>query len=260
MKTTSIRTMKQVFSKLRRHAKTDYRLLILCNLIANLLVSAFSFLIWSSTVQKTFPPGGDSMKQVMMVFCIAIFGCLVFTVYAAMLFFRYKSREIGVFMALGTGKRSLAGQLFRELFASMAFPALTGIILGPLFTLGIWQIFRLFLSDKEGTVAMSNRQVYEDLTRLGAGNEFRFRSVREQLSKICSLPTILGMTAITLFFLMILFANDGRISLSEGTGVGVCVLIMMFFGAGIFLFYLRTLKVVCRMLGISAKSVSEKRL
>lgn len=110
------------------------------------------------------------------------------------------------------------------------------------------------------TVAMSNRQVYEDLTRLGAGNEFRFRSVREQLSKICSLPTILGMTAITLFFLMILFANDGRISLSEGTGVGVCVLIMMFFGAGIFLFYRRTLKVVCRMLGISTKSVSEKRL
>ena len=714
MKTTSIRTMKQVFSKLRRHAKTDYRLLILCNFIANLLVSAFSFLIWSSTVQETFPPGGDSMKQVMMVFCIAIFGCLVFTVYAAMLFFRCKSREIGVFMALGAGKRSLAGQLFRELFASMAFPALTGIILGPLFTLGIWQIFRLFLPDKEGTmlsftpysliicaaflaaslllcfffavhflsrtnildvvneqrksepirdvrswylpagiflivfgavagyghpyffeavfgifapawtnllylpifpgiyliilflvirgkgsrkhpyrkiisrsmlkfqgrqtvnnmlimtllvagacfamfyvpitasgnllatnawekdfsmrlradqdmpafeeieqlageyrltvehwaetplsvlgkdgtgqdidengkyiyyyqeviadctvipasgyealtgehidiprgtydecvdrdspygpdtettlltnmatgealdvsfgdvhyshtlsgltvlndedfarisegldsawqetfvqfnvaapygdadeyrfsqalwerivsassgagmdssfysravktycdergetywadndpttsvhftqedsdtfqfwslwkykpyfrvmeqnnlfmnmailfltflfmaivcytavliisytrsltVALSNRQVYEDLTRLGAGNEFRFRSVREQLSKICSLPTILGMTAITLFFLMILFANDGRISLSEGTGVGVCVLIMMFFGAGIFLFYRRTLKVVCRMLGISTKSIPEKK-
>ena len=152
MKTTSIRTMKQIFSKLRRHAKTDYRLLILCNFIANLLVSAFSFLIWSSTVQKTFPPGGDSMKQVMMVFCIAIFGCLVFTVYAALLFFRYKSREIGIFMALGAGKRSLAGQLFRELFASMSVPALTGIVLGPLFTLGIWQIFRLFLPDKEGTV------------------------------------------------------------------------------------------------------------
>lgn len=63
------------------------------------------------------------------------------------------------------------------------------------------------------TLALSNRQVYEDLTRLGAGIEFRFRSVREQLSKIFFLPTILGMTAITLFFLMILFANDGRISL-----------------------------------------------
>ena len=92
------------------------------------------------------------MKQVMMVFCIAILGCLVFTVYAAMLFFRYKSREIGVFLALGAGKRSLAGQIFRELFASMAVPALTGIALGPLFTLGIWQIFRLFLPDKESTV------------------------------------------------------------------------------------------------------------
>lgn len=83
--------------------------------------------------------------------------------------------------------------------------------------------------------------------------------MREQLSKIFFLPTILGMTAITLFFLMILFANDGRISLSEGTGVVVCVLIMMVFGAGIFLFYRRTLKVVCRMLGINAKSVPEKK-
>ena len=100
------------------------------------------------------------------------------------------------------------------------------------------------------TVAMSNRQVYEDLTRLGAGNEFRFRSVREQLSKICSLPTILGMTAITLFFLMILFANDGRISLSEGVGMGLCLVIMLILGTILFLFYRRTLKVVCRMLGI----------
>lgn len=100
------------------------------------------------------------------------------------------------------------------------------------------------------TVALSNRQVYEDLIRLGAGNEFRFRSVRQQLAKIYSVPTILGMTAIALFFLMILFANDGRISLSEGVGMGVCLVIMLILGAIIFLFYQRTLKVVCRMLGI----------
>ena len=100
------------------------------------------------------------------------------------------------------------------------------------------------------TVALSNRQVYEDLTRLGAGNEFRFRSVRQQLAKIYSVPTILGMTAIALFFLMILFANDGRISLSEGVGMGACLVIMLILGAIIFLFYQRTLKVVCRMLGI----------
>lgn len=105
------------------------------------------------------------------------------------------------------------------------------------------------------TVALSNRQVYEDLIRLGAGNEFRFRSVRQQLSKIYSLPTILGMAAITLFFLMILFANDGRISLSEGTGLGVCLVIMLILGAVIFLFYRRTLKTVCRMLGIRTPRV-----
>ena len=105
------------------------------------------------------------------------------------------------------------------------------------------------------TVALSNRQVYEDLIHLGAGNEFRFRSVRQQLSKIYSLPTILGMTAITLFFLMILFANDGRISLSEGVGMGVCMVIMLILGAIIFLFYRRTLKTVCRMLDIRTSRV-----
>ena len=74
--------------------------------------------------------------------------------------------------------------------------------------------------------------------------------MRQQLAKIYSVPTILGMTAITLFFLMILFANDGRISLSEGVGMGLCLVIMLILGTILFLFYRRTLKVVCRMLGI----------
>lgn len=63
------------------------------------------------------------------------------------------------------------------------------------------------------------------------------------------------MTAITLFFLMILFANDGRISLSEGIGMGVCMVIMLILGAIIFLFYRRTLKTVCRMLDIRTSRV-----
>lgn len=54
---------------------------------------------------------------------------------------------------------------------------------------------------------------------------------------------------------MILFANDGRISLSEGTGLGVCLVIMLILGAVIFLFYRRTLKTVCRMLGIRTPRV-----
>lgn len=144
--------MKQVFGKLRKYGKSDYRLLRLCNFLADLLITAFAFIICSPTIQDTFPDNGDSMKQVMIIFVLALAGCLIFTAYAAALFFRYKSREIGVLLALGAGKRSLGGQLFLDLGISMVLPGAGGILLGAPFAWGIWQIFRLFLVDKSGTV------------------------------------------------------------------------------------------------------------
>ena len=75
--------MKQVFGKLRKYGKSDYRLLRLCNFLADLLITAFAFIICSPTIQDTFPDNGDSMKQVMIIFVLALAGCLIFTAYAA---------------------------------------------------------------------------------------------------------------------------------------------------------------------------------
>lgn len=79
--------------------------------------------------------------------------------------------------------------------------------------------------------------------------------MRQQISKIYQVPTILGMLAILGFFGMILYANDGKINRSEGTGLLVCAALMAGMAAVIYGFYQRSLGVVCKMLGISRKAV-----
>ena len=53
-------------------------------------------------------------------------GCFVFTVYASGLFFRFKAREYGILMALGTEKRQLKGLLFKELSVVTALSSFSG--------------------------------------------------------------------------------------------------------------------------------------
>ena len=45
-----------------------------------------------------------------MVFALAVIGCAVYTTYAAGLFFRQKSRETGVFLALGVHRAGCSGR------------------------------------------------------------------------------------------------------------------------------------------------------
>ena len=53
-----------------------------------MLISAYSAMIFSPTILTVLPEGGDSRKQMIAIFVLALFGCTVFTVYAASLFFR----------------------------------------------------------------------------------------------------------------------------------------------------------------------------
>ena len=77
----------------------------------------------SPTVLTILPEGGDSRKQVMMVFVLAVLGCAVFTTYASGLFFRQKSREIGTFLALGATRHQLKTELSKELALLSLAPA-----------------------------------------------------------------------------------------------------------------------------------------
>ena len=110
-----MRHFSDAYAALRRKNRGQYALLAGCSFFSVLLITAYACMMRSPTILTVLPEGGDSRKQVMMVFVLAVIGCAVFTAYAAGLFFRQKSRETGVFLALGATRRQLQAEMGREL-------------------------------------------------------------------------------------------------------------------------------------------------
>lgn len=142
-----MKDIRAVFSALRKNGKGQYKLLSGCLFFGSLLITAFCMMMYSPTVQNTLPQGGDSRKQVMMIFILAVIGCAAFSVYASGLFFRYKSRETGVFLALGLSRKTLGQQLRREVIQLAVASCGAGLILGTPLCWLIWSLFRLSLVD-----------------------------------------------------------------------------------------------------------------
>ena len=142
-------TFSQVYAALRRKNKGQYALLAGCSFFSVLLITAYVCMMRSPTILSVLPEGGDSRKQVMMVFVLAVIGCAVFTAYAAGLFFRQKSRETGVFLALGATRRQLQKEIGKELAVISLGSCAAGAVLGGPLAWGVWQLFRLFLVDSQ---------------------------------------------------------------------------------------------------------------
>lgn len=142
-----MKRFKEVYSLLRRKGRKQYGLLWGCCFFSVLLITAYVCMMRSPTILDVLPEGGDSRKQVMMIFVLAVIGCAVFTLYAASLFFRYKSREMGIFLALGSKRSQLKNRLMGELSAIALSSCATGALLGAPLALGLWQIFRLCVVD-----------------------------------------------------------------------------------------------------------------
>lgn len=142
-------TMREIQKKLRKNNSKNYTLYIFCNFISLMLITAYSAMMFSPTVLKVLPEGGDSRKQVMAIFALACVGCVVFTIYAAGLFFRKKSKEIGTMMALGASKKRLAPALISETVMLSGLSSLIGTAAGIPFAWIIWQGFRLLVVDSE---------------------------------------------------------------------------------------------------------------
>ena len=100
-----MQTFHEVYAALRRKNWAQYRLLTNCCFFSVLLITAYVTMMRSPTILNVLPEGGDSRKQVMMIFVLACVGCAVFTTYASAIFFRQKSREIGVFLLLGATRK-----------------------------------------------------------------------------------------------------------------------------------------------------------
>ena len=119
-----------LFAKLRKNNKKEYLQFQFCVTLSILLITSYLVIYGSGLVQKTLPNGGDSRKIADMIFFLAAAGCVMFSIYAASLFLRYKSRETGIFLALGAGKSKLGRALFTEIGKMMVRCSVVGILLG----------------------------------------------------------------------------------------------------------------------------------
>ncbi len=140
-------TLTQVYAELRRKNRKQYVLVTACVFVSVLLITALSVMMQSNTVMRVLPEGGDSRKQMYAIFAIAVAGCAMFTVYASSLFFKSKSKETGVMMALGATKRQLGRQLLGDVGAVAVLGSAAGLILGTPLSLVLWQLFRMLVID-----------------------------------------------------------------------------------------------------------------
>lgn len=140
-------TMSKIISKLRKNNIKNYYVLAFCITLSVLLVTSFALMFFSPTVMNILPEGGDSRKQGYMIFSIAIMGCGVFTTYASSLFYKYKSREFGILMALGEKKSKLKKVLLKELLFIVPVCLVVGVVLSIPTSYGIWKLFQIFIVD-----------------------------------------------------------------------------------------------------------------
>ena len=155
-----MKNFSDVFTALRKKNRSQYLLLAGCCFFSVLLITAYVCMMRSPTVLKVLPEGGDSRKQVMMIFVLAVVGCGVFTTYASGLFFRYKSRETGIFLALGASRRKLRRQLIRELAVISFISCAAGAVLGAPLAWLLWRFFRLVVVDTQEMVLGFDSQAY----------------------------------------------------------------------------------------------------
>lgn len=155
-----MRSFSEVYAALRRANRKQYALLIGCCFFSVLLITAYVSMMRSPTILAVLPEGGDSRKQVMMIFVLAVLGCGVFTTYASGLFFRQKSRETGVLLALGASRAQLRRELGKELAFISFGSCAAGAVLGTPLAFALWQVFRAFVVDTDEMPLTFDPQAY----------------------------------------------------------------------------------------------------
>ncbi len=85
--------MKNIEQKLRHADYKQAKLYFFCNFIALMIITAYALLMKSPTILTILPEGGDSRRQMYMIFVLTLFGCVIFTIYAASLFFRKNTAD-----------------------------------------------------------------------------------------------------------------------------------------------------------------------
>ena len=82
------------------------------------------------------------------------------------------------------------------------------------------------------TVAVKSKRVLMDVKKLGVGQEYLNRILKEQIKKIFVLPTAAATILMFIYYTMILWQNDGVISSNEypmiGFNIAVCLIVVLY--------------------------------
>ncbi len=100
------------------------------------------------------------------------------------------------------------------------------------------------------TITLNNRYVFDDLRRLGAPPAFLVREVKSQAGTVFRMPSVVGMTAMYLLYVMLMFGNDGQLVMGEIAGLGACLIILLVMACIIYAVYRITVRKMCRELEI----------
>ena len=155
-------TFSQVYAALRRKNRGQYALLAGCCFFSVLLITAYACMMRSPTILSVLPEGGDSRKQVMMVFVLAVIGCARV----------HHLRRRAVLPAEVPGDRRVpgpgchpppaaAGSWRKELaLISLGSCAAGAACWARPLAWGVWQLFRLFLVDSQEMALSFDPQAY----------------------------------------------------------------------------------------------------
>lgn len=82
------------------------------------------------------------------------------------------------------------------------------------------------------TVAVKNKQIFEDVRKLGGNNDYRKKILSDQLRRVYLLPTVMGCFIMLFWYPLMMWQNDGRITQAEIKIVFVefvlCVIIVLY--------------------------------
>ena len=102
------------------------------------------------------------------------------------------------------------------------------------------------------TIALTHRQVYDDLRRLGAPQRYLYQSVRGQVKRVFLTPAVVGTSLIYAFYMLIMYFNGDPPGITATEAAGLLASLGVIAAVSVLLYgvYRMTLRAVCRSLDV----------
>ena len=102
------------------------------------------------------------------------------------------------------------------------------------------------------TIALTHRQVYDDLRRLGAPQRYLYQSVRGQVKRVFLTPAVVGTSLIYAFYMLIMYFNGDPLGITATEAAGLLASLGVIAAVSVLLYgvYRMTLRAVCRSLDV----------